>query len=105
MNEIKEENVKAVTVPIVPENSALMTNEKFYPKPQVPLENAETSTETKQKFEQLLKRYDDIISKHSLDIRRTPLETMTIDVKPGSKPAASKPYNTALKIRSTKNKN
>ena len=97
VNEIKEENVKAVTVPIVPENSALITNEKFYPKPQVPLENAETSTETKQKFEQLLKRYDDIISKHSSDIGRTPLETMTIDVKPGSKPAASKPYNTALK--------
>ena len=46
-NQIKEENVKAVTVPIIPENSALMTNEKFYPKPQVPLENAETSTETK----------------------------------------------------------
>ena len=97
MNEIKEENVKAVTVPIVLENSALMTNEKFYPKPQVPLENAETSTETKQMFEQLLKRYDDIISKHSLDIGRTPLETMTIDVKPGSKPAASRPYNTTLK--------
>ena len=97
VNEIKEENVKAVTVPIIPENSALMTNEKFFPKPQVPLENAETSTETKQKFEQLLKRYDDIISKHSSDIGRTPLETMTIDVKPGSKPMASKPYNTALK--------
>ena len=97
VNEIKEENVKAATVPIVPENSALMTNEKFYPKPQVPLKDAETSAQTKQKFEQLLRRYDDIISKHSSDIGRTPLETMTIDVKPGSKPAASKPYNTALK--------
>ena len=81
MNEIKEENVKAATVPIVPENSALMTNEKFYPKPQVPLEDAETSAQTKQKFEQLLRRYDDIISKHSSDIGRTPLETMTTDVK------------------------
>ena len=97
VNEIKEENAKAATVPIVLENSALMTNEKFYPKPQVPLEDAETSAQTKQKFEQLLRRYDDIISKHSLDIGRTPLETMTIDVKPSSKPAASKPYNTALK--------
>ena len=97
VNEIKEENVKAVTVPIIPENSALMTNGKFYQKSQVPLENIEASTETKQKFEQLLKRYDDIISKHSSDIGRTPLETMTIDVKPGSKPVASKPYNNALK--------
>ena len=55
MNEIKEENTKAATVPIVPENSALMTNEKLYPKPQVPLKDAETSAQTKQKFEQLLK--------------------------------------------------
>ena len=97
VNEIREENAKAATVPIIPEKSALMTNEKFYPKPQVPLEDAETSAQTKQKFEQLLRRYKDIISKHSLDIGITPLETMTIDVKPGSKPATSKPYNTALK--------
>ena len=53
--------------------------------------------QTELKFEQLLKKYDDIISKHSSDIGKTPLELMTIDVKPGSKPAASKPYNTALK--------
>ena len=97
VNEIKDENTKAVTVLIIPENSALMTNEKFYPKPPVPLADAETSVQTKQKFEQLLRKYDDIISKQSSDIGRTPLETMTIDVKPGSKPATSKPYNTALK--------
>ena len=97
VNEIQKGKVKAVTVPLVPEGSALMTNEKFYPKPQVTLEDAETLTQTKKKFEQMLEKYDDIISKHSLDIGRTPLETMTIDVKPSSKPAASKPYNTALK--------
>ena len=33
VNEIKQENAKAATVPIIPENSALMTNKKFYPKP------------------------------------------------------------------------
>ena len=92
VNKIKKEKVKTVTVPLVPEGSALMTNEEFYPKPLVILENAKTSMQTKQKFEKLLEKYDDIISKHSLDIGRTPLETMTIDVKPGSKPAASKPY-------------
>ena len=97
VNEIKKEKVKTATVPLVPEDSALMTNEKFYPKPPVILENTETSMQTKQKFEKLLEKYDDIISKHSLDIGRTPLETMTIDVKPGSKPATSKPYNTTLK--------
>ena len=97
VNEIKKEKVKAMTVPLEPEDSALMTNEQFYPKPPVVLEDAETSIQTKQKFEKLLEKYDDIISKHSSDIGRTPLETMTIDVKPGSKPATSKPYNTALK--------
>ena len=97
MNEINKTKVKATTVPLVPEDSALMMNEKFYPKPPVTLEDAKTSKQTELKFKQLLKRYDDIISKHSLDIGKTPLETMTIDVKPSSKPAASKPYNTALK--------
>ena len=86
-----------MTVPLVPEDSALMMNKKFYPKPPVTLEDAKTSKQAELKFEQLLKKYDDIISKHSSDIGKTPLETMTIDVKPGSKPAASKPYNTALK--------
>ena len=56
VNEIKEENAKAVTVPIILKNSALMTNEKFYPKPQVPLEDTKTSTQTKQKFKQLLRK-------------------------------------------------
>ena len=54
MNEIKKEKVKTATVPLVPEDSALMTNEKFYPKPLVILENAETSIQTKQNFEKLL---------------------------------------------------
>ena len=97
MNEIKKKKVKTPTVPLVPEDSTLMMNEKFYPKPPVTLEDAKTSKQTELKFEQLLKKYDDIISKHSSDIGKTPLETMTINVKPGSKPAASKPYNTALK--------
>ena len=97
VNEINRRKVKATTVPLVPEDSVLMMNEKFYPKPPVTLEDAKTSKQTELKFEQLLKKYDDIISKHSSDIGKTPLETMTIDVKPSSKPAASKPYNTALK--------
>ena len=71
VNEIKKEKVKTTTVPLVPEDSALMTNEKFYPKPPVILENAETSIQNKQKFEKLLEKYDDIISKHSSDIGRT----------------------------------
>ena len=81
----------------MPENSAFMTNEKFYPKPMVQLADAEIAKETKEKFDRLLTKFDDIVSKHSSDIGKTPLETMTIDVKPGSVPAASRPYDTLLK--------
>ena len=38
--------MKATTVPLVPEDSALMMNEKFYPKPPVTLEDAKTSKQT-----------------------------------------------------------
>ena len=43
VNEINRRKVKATTVPLVPEDSALMMNEKFYPKPPVTLEDAKTS--------------------------------------------------------------
>ena len=81
----------------MPEDSAFMTNEKIYPKPMVKLADAKTTKETKEKFDRLLAQFDDIVSKHSSNIGKPPLETMTIDVKPGSMPAASQPYNTALK--------
>ena len=38
-----------------------------------------------------------ILPQNSSDIGKTPLETMTIDVKPGLIPAASRPYDTSLK--------
>ena len=41
-------------VPQMPENSALMTNDKFYPKPMVQLADAEIAKETKEKFYRLL---------------------------------------------------
>ena len=55
VNEINRRKVKATTVPLAPEDSALMMNEKFYPKPPVTLEDAKTSKQTELKFEQLLK--------------------------------------------------
>ena len=78
----------------MPENSAFMTNDKSYPKPMVQLADAEIAKETKKKFDRLLTEFDDIVSKHSSNIGKTPLETMTIYVKPGSIPAASRPYDT-----------
>ena len=86
-------------VPPILEDSAFMTNEKFYPKPMVQLADAKIKKETKEKFDQLLAQFDDVVSKHSSDIGKTPLETMTIDIKPGSIPAASLPYHTSLKIQ------
>ena len=43
VNEIKKKKVKTPTVPLVPEDSMLMMNEKLYPKPPVTLEDAKTS--------------------------------------------------------------
>ena len=63
----------------------------------VQLADAEIAKETKEKFDRLLTEFDNIISKHSSNMGKTPLETMTIDVKPGSVPAASRPYDTSLK--------
>ena len=84
-------------VPQMPENSVFMMNDKFYPKPMVQLANAEIAKETKEKFDRLLTEFDNIVLKHSSNISKTPLETMTIDIKPGLVPAASRPYETLLK--------
>ena len=47
----------------MPENSAFMTNNKFYPKPMVQLADAGITKETKEKFDRLLTEFDNIASK------------------------------------------
>ena len=84
-------------VPQMPENSVFMMNDKFYPKPMVQLADAEIAKETKEKFDRLLTEFDDIVSKHSSNTGKTPLETRTIDVKPELVTAAGRPYDTSLK--------
>ena len=66
-------------LPPMPEKSAFMFHHNFYPKPKVDLKDAEISKETRQKLQTLQQNYDDIVSKHSSDIRLTHLEEMTID--------------------------
>ena len=46
----------------------------------------------KQKLQLLKQDYDDIVSKHSSNIRITYLEVMTLENDPEVSPVASKPY-------------
>ena len=60
----------------------------------VELQDAEISDEHKQQFADLCKEYDDIFSKDSADIGRTPIVMMDIDSGP---PISQRPYNLPLK--------
>ena len=73
------------------ENTAFLTHQNFYPKPRPKLKDTAISEETKEKFEELRREFDDI-SKNASDIGTCPLAEMSIDTIPGSLPAASKPY-------------
>ena len=84
-------------LPPMPEKSAFMFLHNFYPKLKVDLKDAEISQETRQKLLVLQHDYDDIVSKHSTDIRITHLEEMKIDTYPNLPPVASKPYPLLLK--------
>ena len=74
-----------------------MFHHNFYPKPKLDLKDADISKETRQKVLILQHNYDDIVSKHSSDIRLTHLEEMKIDTNPNVPPVASKPYPLPLK--------
>ena len=62
----------------------------------VNLQDAKISEEDLQQFKQLCKEYDDIFSKDSTDIGRTPSVIMEIDTG-DSPPVTQKPYNLPLK--------
>ena len=62
----------------------------------VELHDAEISDEHKQQFVDLCKEYDDIFSKDSTDIGRTPIVMMDIDTG-DSPPILQRPYNLPLK--------
>ena len=60
------------------------------------LEDKDISPRTQKAFEQLCKKYNDIISKDSGDIGKTMLVEMEIDIG-NHPPIASKPYTLPLK--------
>ena len=64
-----------------------MFHHNFYPKSTIDLKDTEIFEETRHKLQVLQQNYDDIVSKHNSDIRRTHLEDMTIDTDPNFPPS------------------
>ena len=62
----------------------------------VNLQDAKVTEENLQTFKKLCEKYEDIFSKDSTDIGRTPLVTMEIDTG-GSPPISQRSYNLPLK--------
>ena len=62
------------------------------------LQDAEVTEENKEKFRLLCEEFEDILSKSSSDIGKTPLITMDIDTG-DSPPVCQRPYNLPLKHR------
>ena len=62
------------------------------------LQDAEVTEEYREKFRLLCKEFEDVFSKDSTDIGKTPLITMDIDTG-DSPPVCQKPYNLPLKQR------
>ena len=60
------------------------------------LQDAEVTEENREKFKLLYEEFEDIFSKDSTDIGKTPLITMDIDTG-DSPPVCQKPYNVLLK--------
>ena len=62
------------------------------------LQDAEVTEENREKFKFLCEEFEDIFSKDSTDIGKTPLITMDIDTG-DSPPVCQRPYNLPLKQR------
>ena len=87
------------------ESSELSLEKKFITSPaevnthrKVNLQDAQVSAKYREQFRQLCKEFEDIFSKDSTDIGKTPLITMDIDTG-DSPPVCQKPYNLPLKHR------
>ena len=61
------------------------------------LQHAEVTEENRERFRLLCKEFENIFSKNSSDIGKTPLITMDIDT--GDSPVCQRPYNLPLKHR------
>ena len=73
-----------------------MFHHNVYPKPKIDLKDTEISKETRQKLLTLQQNCDNIIGKHSSDIRLKYFEEMTMDTDLNLTPVVSKPYPLSL---------
>ena len=87
------------------ENTEILLEKKFITSPaeinthrKVNLQDAEVTAKYRKQFKLLCKEFEDIFSKDSTDIGKTPLITMDIDTG-DSPPVCQKPYNLPLKHR------
>ena len=95
----KEEKIKEE------ENEAIPLEKKFITSPaevnthrKMQLQDAEVAKKYKEQLKQLCKESEDVFSKDSTDIGKTPLITIDIDAG-NSPPICQKPYNLSLKHR------
>ena len=87
------------------ENEATPLEKKFitslaevYTHRKIQLQDVDIAKKHKEQFKQLCKEFEDIFSKDSTDIGKTPLITVDIDTG-DSPPVCQKPYNLPLKHR------
>ena len=105
MNEIVKEDWSKMEEIEGKENEAIPLEKKFITSPaevnthrKMQLQDAEVAKKYKEQFKQLCKEFEDIFSKDSTDIGKTPLITMDIDTG-DNPPVCQKPYNLPLKHR------
>ena len=105
MNEIVQEKCDGIGEENENENETIPLEKKFITSPaevnthrKMQLQDAEVTEENREKFRLLCKEFEDIFSKNSSDIGKTPLITMDIDTG-NSPPVCQRPYNLPLKHR------
>ena len=92
MEEIKGEENEAIPL----EKKFITSSAEVNTHRKMQLQDAEVAKKYKEQFKQLCKEFEDIFSKDSTDIGKTPLSTMGIDTG-DSPPVCQKPYNLSLK--------
>ena len=103
MNEIDQEKCDGIGEEEEKESESIPLEKKFITSPaevnthrKMQLQDAEVTEENKEKFRLLCEEFEDIFSKSSSDIGKTPLITMDIDTG-DSPPVCQRPYNLPLK--------
>ena len=89
---LKESEIREIA-----ENLAFFLPSKFYPNPKAVLKDAQVKDIMKDKLNEILEEYKDIMSHKSSDIGMTTLEEVPIETDPNLPPIAFKPYVIPLK--------